>query len=133
MLRNIYVWHNLCYYVQNEAFQPLIMKSYIKYLVIAAIFILSTELFAQPGLNVQNRINSKVQTRVHGKVVSNATVKATVAATKKATQKAADEAAKTAAVKATVKVGTEINTNKTVKNKTASKKQYPDDNLRIPE
>ena len=96
------------------------MKPYFNIFVTVIIFLVSHNLSAQPGLNIQNRINSKVQTRAHGKVVNKATAKAANTATAKASQKAADEAAKKSAATAAQKAALEIKTTDRTKKPTPS-------------
>lgn len=105
------------------------MKPYSRYLIIAILSLFHTHLSAQPGLNVQNRINSKVQTRAQGKVVSKTTSKVALKVSTAAAKKASEEATKGAA-KATDKAGFEIEnaTKKKPANKKSTRKQDPDDN-----
>ena len=72
----------------------------LKKLIVATLISLTTNvLFAQPGLNVQNRINSKVQTRVPGNVDNSNYPKATVLPNSNKANQAERSVPKTAFVK----------------------------------
>jgi hypothetical protein len=101
-------------------------EALMKYLLTISIFLISFQLHAQPGLNVQNRINSKVQTRVQGKVVTSAASKAAATASKKASQDAASEATKKSAAKASVKSSAAIDNEVKPKDKKSSKRKNDD-------